>query len=97
MRARWVAVQRFGVEIPLSLHPHLYVGGAYEIAAGSPPGGGAFKLVPSNLDVYGRIVWATRTGMTFGGGLGVLPPTAQLAAAMTPPGSPPRPRLLSRP
>ncbi len=70
-------VQRLGVEVPLSFRPHLYVGGTYEIAAGSPPGGGAFKLVPSNLDLYGRIVWATRTGMTFGGGLGVLLPTAQ--------------------
>jgi len=77
-------VQRLGVEIPISRSPRIYLGGTYEIAAGSPPGGGAtgggggaFKLVPGNLDLYGRIVWATRTGMTFGGGVGVLLPTAQ--------------------
>jgi len=70
-------VQRLSVEVPLSQKRHIYVGSSYEIAAGSPPGGGAFKLVPSNLDLYGRIVWATRTGLTFGGGVGVLAPTAQ--------------------
>jgi hypothetical protein len=73
-------VQRIGAEIPLSLSPHLYVGGAYEMAAGSPPGGGAFKLVPSNLDLYGRVVWASHSGMTFGGGAGVFAPTAQFGA-----------------
>jgi len=70
-------VQRLGAEAPLDRHRRFYLGGSYELAAGSPPGGGSFKLVPSNLDVYGRVVWATRTGLTFGGGLGVLLPTAQ--------------------
>jgi hypothetical protein len=70
-------VQRLGVEVPLSVRPRIYLGGSYEIAAGSPPGGGAFKIVPSNVDLYGRIVWATRTGMAFGGGLGLLLPAAQ--------------------
>src|SRR6202034_842853 len=70
-------VQRLGAELPLDKHRRIYVGGTYEMAAGSPPGGGSFKLVPSNLDLYGRAVWATRTGLSFGGGLGVLLPTAQ--------------------
>jgi hypothetical protein len=69
-------VQRLGAEVPVDSHRRFYVGGTYEMAAGSPPGGGAFKLVPSNLDLYGRAVWATRTGLSFGGGLGVLAPTA---------------------
>jgi hypothetical protein len=72
-----VLVQRLAAEAPLDRRRRFYLGGSYEMAAGSPPGGGSFKLVPSNLDVYGRVVWATRTGLTFGGGLGVLLPTAQ--------------------
>ncbi len=74
-------VQRVAIEVPLTLTPRIYLGGGYEIAAGTPPGGGSFKLVPSNLDLYGRIVWATHTGMAFGGGLGVLVPTAQFGTA----------------
>ena len=70
-------VQRLGVDVPLGRRPRFYVGGTYEMAAGSPPGGGSFKFVPSNVELYGRAVWATRTGLTFGGGLGVLLPTAQ--------------------
>jgi hypothetical protein len=71
-----VVVQRLGGEVPLDRRRRFYLGGSYEIAAGSPPGGGAFRLVPSNLDLYGRVVWATRTGLTFGGGVGTLLPTA---------------------
>lgn len=73
-------VQRLGVEAPLDRRRRLYAGLTYEVAAGSPPGGGAFRFVPSNLDLYGRIVWATRTGLTFGGGAGALLPTAQFHA-----------------
>ncbi len=73
-------IQRFGVEIPVLRSPRLYLGSVYEAALGTPPGGGQAKLVPGNLDLYGRIVWATRTGMTFGGGLGVLVPSAQFGA-----------------
>lgn len=69
-------VQRLAVEVPLDRRRRFYVGGTYEVAAGSPPGGGTFTVVPSNLDLYGRVVWATRTGLTFGGGVGALLPTA---------------------
>ena len=79
--AATAVIQRFGVEIPLRLRPRLYLGSIYEAALGTPPGGGQTKLVPGNLDLYGRIVWATRTGMTFGGGLGVLVPSAQFGAS----------------
>ena len=72
-------VQRFGVEIPIDQRHHLYVGATEELALGAPAGGGTFRMVPSNLDLYGRIVWATRTGLTFGGGLGVLAPSAHFA------------------
>jgi len=73
-------VQRLAVEVPLLKSPRIYAGGSYEVALGSPPGGGDFKAVPGNLDLYGRIVWATRTGMAFGGGVGTLLPTAQFGS-----------------
>jgi hypothetical protein len=70
-------VQRVSAELPIDRRRRWFLGGSYEVAAGAPPGGGAFKLVPSNLDLYARTVWATHTGLTFGGGAGVLLPTAQ--------------------
>jgi hypothetical protein len=68
-----VYVQRFSLEWPLGLR-RLFVGGTYELAAGVPPGGGAFKFVGGNADVYARTVWATSTGLAFGGGLGLTIP-----------------------
>ena len=41
----------------------------------TPTAYGAFALVGGNLEVSGRTVWATRTGLAFGGGLGVVAPT----------------------
>jgi hypothetical protein len=62
-------VQRFALEVPTA--SRRYFGGiAYETALGGPPEGGSTRF-------YGRIVWATRTGLTFGGGLGFLLPTAR--------------------
>ena len=66
-------VQRFSLEWPLGIR-RFFVGGTYELAAGTPPGGGAFKLVGGNADVYARTVWATSTGLAFGGGVGVTIP-----------------------
>jgi hypothetical protein len=68
-------VQRFGAEYPIAGR-RLFVGANYELAAGEPPGGGATKAVGGNLELDGRTVWATRTGLAFGGGLGVTLPTA---------------------
>ncbi len=70
-----VMVQRLAVEYPLGAR-RWFAGAGYELAGGEPPGGGTPKAVGGNLDVYGRTVWATRTGLAFGGGLGVTFPLA---------------------
>jgi|HubBroStandDraft_4_1064222.scaffolds.fasta_scaffold72117_2 hypothetical protein len=63
-------VQRVAVEVPLGLR-RWYVGATFEMAAGHGP------VVGSNLVIDGRTLWATRTGLAFGGGLGLIVPTAQ--------------------
>jgi hypothetical protein len=63
-------VQRFTVEEPLGLR-RWYIGANYELAAGSG------KVVSGNLELQGRTLWATRTGLAFGGGLALIVPTAQ--------------------
>jgi hypothetical protein len=68
-------VQRLGVEYPVASR-RWFVGGSYEFAGGEPPGGGATKLVCGNLELNGRTVWATRTGLAFGGGFGLTIPIA---------------------
>lgn len=73
-------VQRLNVEIPLGFR-RWFVGSTYETVLGAPPAiGGPAKLVGGNLEVYGRTVWATRTGLSFGGGLGFMLPTAAFDA-----------------
>ncbi len=67
-------VQRLNVEVPLGLR-RWYVGANYELAAS----GG--RVVSGNLEIDGRTLWATRTGLAFGGGLGLFVPTAQFAQA----------------
>ncbi len=66
-------VQRFSLEWPLGIR-RFFVGGTYELAAGAPPGGGTFKFIGGNADVHARTVWATSTGLAFGGGVGVTIP-----------------------
>jgi hypothetical protein len=68
-------VQRFNVEAPLAQR-RWFVGANYELSAGEPPGGGTTKAIGGNTEVYGRTVWATRTGLAFGGGFGLVLPTA---------------------
>ncbi|MFO0677214.1 MAG: hypothetical protein U0169_11825 [Polyangiaceae bacterium] len=69
-------VQRFNVEIPIA-NRQWFVGSNYLFAVGVPPsGGGNVQLVGGNLEVYGRVVWAMRTGLAFGGGLGIMAPTS---------------------
>ena len=65
-------VQRLNMEIPLGLR-RWYVGANYELATA----GG--RVASGNLEVDGRTLWATRTGLAFGGGLGLFLPTAQFA------------------
>lgn len=66
-------VQRLGVEVPLALR-RWFVGLDYEVAAGDADG--AFRVVGGNLQLQGRTVWATRTGLAFGGGFALGLPTA---------------------
>jgi hypothetical protein len=65
-------VQRLNVEIPLGLR-RWYVGTTYELGAA------AGRAVSGNLEIYGRTLWATRTGLAFGGGLGLVLPAAQFS------------------
>jgi hypothetical protein len=69
-------MERLAIEVPVGLR-RWFVGLAYEAADGEPiaaPGGTSF--VGGNLELYGRTVWATPTGLAFGAGLGILPPIA---------------------
>lgn len=71
--SRFAYVQRIGVEIPVGLR-RWFVGTNYEMAWGGRDG--PTKVVGGNLELYGRTVWATSTGLAFGGGLGLVLPIA---------------------
>jgi len=76
-------LERLGIEAPIGPR-RWYVGLAYEAGYGTPvtePGGGS--VVGGNLELYGRTVWATRTGLAFGGGVGILPPVATFSSGTT--------------
>jgi hypothetical protein len=66
-------VQRLAIEVPLALR-RWYVGTSYEVAAGGTAS--TFKAVGGNLALEGRTVWATQTGLAFGGGMALMLPTA---------------------
>lgn len=71
-----VMTERFATEIPIAAR-RWFVGAEYDMALGAPLRiGGPAQLVGGNFELYGRTVWATRTGLAFGGGLGVLPSVA---------------------
>jgi hypothetical protein len=67
-------VQRANLEVPIGLR-RWFAGATYETVLGAdPPFGGATRFVGGNFEAYGRTVWATRTGLSFGGGLGMMFP-----------------------
>ena len=66
-------IQRLDVEIPVAFR-RWYVGAAYEVAGGN--NGTGFTVVGGNLALDGRTVWATTTGLAYGGGVSVMVPTA---------------------
>jgi hypothetical protein len=69
-------VQRANLEVPIGLR-RWFAGATYEAVLGAdPPFGGATRLVGGNVEAYGRTVWATRTGLSFGGGFGMMFPTS---------------------
>ena len=74
-------VQSLAVEVPIGFR-RWFAGAEYKLAGGQPPEvGGVPQLVGGNFELYGRTVWATRTGLAFGGGLGFLPAIASYARA----------------
>lgn len=66
-------VERLDAEVPLALR-RWYVGASYEAAAGGTANG--YEVVGGNLAIHGRTLWATRTGLGFGGGMELVLPTA---------------------
>jgi hypothetical protein len=76
-------LERLGVEGPVGPR-RWYVGIAYEAGYGPPAThSGPASLVGGNLELYGRTVWATRTGLAFGGGVGFLPPITTFSSGST--------------
>ncbi len=67
-------VQTHRLEAPVGRR-RWFVGALYDVAAGGGSGLNE-RFVPGNLELYVRTVWATSTGLAFGGGLGVILPTA---------------------
>jgi len=70
-------VERLSLEIPLGLR-RWYVGANYELAESSAP---QSRAVSGNVEVQGRTLWATPTGLAFGGGTGLVLPAASFDAA----------------
>jgi hypothetical protein len=69
-------LEEIGVEVPIASR-RWFAGMTYEVAEGPPiTAPGDSSIVGGNLELYGRTVWATRTGLAFGGGFGVIPPIA---------------------
>ncbi|MEO8878146.1 MAG: hypothetical protein ABI461_21315 [Polyangiaceae bacterium] len=71
-----IQLTRLAVEQPI-VSRLVFVGGTYQGAFGSPSSAQDPKVIGGNLELYGRAIWATRTGLAFGGGLGFMLPTAQ--------------------
>ncbi len=71
-------VQTLRLEVPFAAR-RWFVGAMYDVAAGGGHGLNE-RFVPGNLELYARTVWATSTGLAFGGGLGVVLPTADYNA-----------------
>ncbi len=69
---RHAYVERLAVELPLGFR-RWFVGATYELAQGDS---GREPVVSGNLEIQGRTLWATPTGLGFGGGLGLLVPLA---------------------
>jgi hypothetical protein len=71
-------VQRIALEVPLSQR-RWYVGAAYELAGAG--NGTGLEIIGGNLALDGRTLWATTTGLGFGGGLSLMLPTASFDAS----------------
>jgi hypothetical protein len=72
-------VHRINLEAPLGPR-RWFVGASYELVTGATPSTGVLEAVSGNAELYGRTVWATRTGLALGGGLGLMAPIANFDA-----------------
>jgi hypothetical protein len=70
-----ITVLRAAIEVPLTSR-RWFAGASYLAAYGNPSTAEAMRFLGGNTEVYARAVWATRIGLTFGGGLGAVLPTA---------------------
>jgi hypothetical protein len=71
-----VQVTRIAAEQPI-VSRLVFVGASYEAAYGNPTSAQSSKWIGGNFQIDGRAVWATKTGLAFGAGVGVMLPTAQ--------------------
>lgn len=71
-------VQRIALELPLSQR-RWYVGAAYELAGAG--NGTGMEVIGGNVAFDGRTLWATTTGLGFGGGVSAMLPTASFDAS----------------
>lgn len=70
-------VQRLSLEMPLG-HRRWYVGADYEAAESSTA---QSRAVSGNVEIQGRTLWATPTGLAFGGGTALVLPAASFDAS----------------
>jgi hypothetical protein len=70
-------VQRLSLEMPLA-HRRWYVGADYEAAESSTA---QSRAVSGNVEIQGRTLWATPTGLAFGGGTALVLPAASFDAS----------------
>ncbi len=68
-------IERLSVEVPIEGR-RWYVGGTYLMAVGQAPSYGPLRVIPGNFELQGRGLWAETSGLAFGGGMGVMLPTA---------------------
>ena len=68
-----VWLERLEAELAVS-NRRWYVGLSEEVAGGSNTGDKSSTVVMSNPEVWGRALWASRAGLAYGGGLGIVPP-----------------------
>ena len=73
----YVRVERLSYEMPIA-KSNWYVGAAYDAALGLDQDG-TRRLVSGNPELFGRGVWSSAYGLSFGGGLAVVVPTKSYA------------------
>jgi len=70
-----VHIARIAAEQPIGGR-HFFAGATYEGALGAPDSARAVEPLGGNAELSGRAIWATSTGLAFGGGAAVVLPTA---------------------